>query len=56
MLDGSATLADAAAETIQATFAYARRQRTWFRKQDAARRFEDEPRVEDAVAMASGAA
>ncbi len=57
VLDGGATLDDAVAETIQATFAYARRQRTWFRKQDAARRFEDTPQLEDAVAiMASGAA
>ena len=54
VLDGAASLADAAAETVQATFAYARRQRTWFRKQEAARRFEDEPRVEDALAMAGG--
>ena len=54
-LDGSATLADAVTETIQATFAYARRQRTWFRKQEAARRFEGEPAIEDALASAGGA-
>src|SRR4029078_6155378 len=54
VLDGSATLADAAAETIQATFAYAPRQRTWFRKQDAARRFEGEPALGDALATAGG--
>ena len=52
VLDGTMSLADAVAETVQATFAYARRQRTWFRKQDAARRFEDPPRVEDAIAIA----
>jgi len=52
VLDGAASLADAVTETIAATVAYARRQRTWFRKQEAARRFEDEPRVEDAVAAA----
>lgn len=52
VLDGTATLADAIAETVRATFAYARRQRTWFRKQEAARRFEDPPRVEDAIAIA----
>jgi tRNA dimethylallyltransferase len=52
VLDGTASLADAVAETIQATCAYARRQRTWFRKQDAARRFEGEPRLEDALATA----
>ena len=43
VLDGTMSLADAVAETVQATFAYARRQRTWFRKQEAARRFEAEP-------------
>ena len=52
VLDGTMSLADAVAETIQATVAYARRQRTWFRKQDAARRFEGDPRVDDAVALA----
>jgi tRNA dimethylallyltransferase len=52
VLDGTASLADAAAETVQATFAYARRQRTWFRKQEAARRFEGEPRLDDALATA----
>jgi tRNA A37 N6-isopentenylltransferase MiaA len=40
---------------VQATVAYARRQRTWFRKQEAARRFESEPRVEDALTVAGGA-
>ena len=54
VLDGTMTLAAAIEETIQATCAYARRQRTWFRKQDAARRFEGEPRLEDALAMAQG--
>jgi tRNA dimethylallyltransferase len=52
VLDGTAALADAAAETVQATFAYARRQRTWFRKQEAARRFEGEPALDDALATA----
>ena len=55
VLDGTATLAAAVTETVQATFGYARRQRTWFRKQDAARRFEGEPRLEDALATAGGA-
>jgi tRNA dimethylallyltransferase len=55
VLDVTATPADAVAETIQATFAYARRQRTWFRKQEAARRFEAEPHVDDALSFASGA-
>jgi len=52
VLDGTASLADAVAETVQATFAYARRQLTWFRKQEAARRFEDPPGVEEAIAIA----
>jgi tRNA dimethylallyltransferase len=55
VVDGTASLADAVAETVQATCAYARRQRTWFRKQEAAGRFESQPRVEDALAMAGGA-
>jgi tRNA dimethylallyltransferase len=54
VLDGTASLADAVAETIQATCAYARRQRTWFRKQDAALRFEGPPRIEDVLATAQG--
>jgi tRNA dimethylallyltransferase len=56
VLDGTVPLADAVVETVQATFAYARRQRTWFRKQEAAHRFEDEPRLEEALAMAGGGA
>jgi tRNA dimethylallyltransferase len=55
VLDGTASLAEAVAETVQATFAYARRQRTWFRKQEAAHRFEAEPPVEEALTLASGA-
>jgi tRNA dimethylallyltransferase len=39
VLDGGMSIADAAAETIRATFAYARRQRTWFKKEPAAARF-----------------
>jgi tRNA dimethylallyltransferase len=53
VLDGTLSLADAVAETVQATFAYARRQRTWFRKQEAARRFEGEPAIDDALATAT---
>jgi tRNA dimethylallyltransferase len=56
VLDGTAPLADAVAETIAATCAYARRQRTWFRKQDAALRFEGEARLEDALAKAAAGA
>ena len=55
VLDGTMSLADAVAETVQATFAYARRQRTWFRKQEAARRFEAEPVIEEALTLAGGA-
>jgi tRNA dimethylallyltransferase len=55
VLDGTASLAGAVAETVQATIGYARRQRTWFRKQEAARRFEDEPRVEEALTLAKSA-
>jgi len=56
VLDGTMSLADAVAETVQATFAYARRQRTWFRKQEAARRFEAEPVIEEALTLAAGGA
>jgi tRNA dimethylallyltransferase len=55
VLAGTMSLADAVAETVQATFAYARRQRTWFRKQEAARRFEAEPMIEEALTLAGGA-
>jgi tRNA dimethylallyltransferase len=55
VLDETMSLADAVAETVQATFAYARRQRTWFRKQEAARRFEAEPVIEEALTLAGGA-
>jgi tRNA dimethylallyltransferase len=54
VVDGTASLADAVAETVQATFGYARRQRTWFRKQEAARRFEGTPPIEDALTLAGG--
>ena len=44
VVDGTTTLADAAAETVRATHAYARRQRTWFKKEAAAARFPTVPR------------
>ena len=50
VVDGTASLADAIAETVRATSAYARRQRTWFRAQAAARRFETEPHPDEALA------
>ena len=49
VLDGALSLEQAAAETIQATFAYARRQRTWFRKEATARRFPAPPTPEAAL-------
>jgi tRNA A37 N6-isopentenylltransferase MiaA len=49
VLDGKMSLADATADTIRATNAYARRQRTWFRNQPAARRFELAPPLEAAL-------
>jgi tRNA A37 N6-isopentenylltransferase MiaA len=38
MLDGLLTLEEAVAQTKTATSAYARRQRTWFRREQAALR------------------
>ena len=42
-LDGACTLEQAIADTVSATVAYARRQRTWFRKEPNATRFEAAP-------------
>jgi tRNA dimethylallyltransferase len=42
-LDGRRSLADAVADIGRATVAYARRQRTWFRKEAAALRLPDDP-------------
>jgi tRNA dimethylallyltransferase len=52
VLDGTCTLAEAVAEIGRVTAAYARRQRTWFRKQAAARRFESEPSLQAALEAA----
>jgi tRNA dimethylallyltransferase len=46
-VDGSASLADAVAETVAATVAYARRQRTWFRRERAAARWAADPRLDE---------
>jgi tRNA dimethylallyltransferase len=54
VLDGTATLADAAAETVRATVAYARRQRTWFRKEAAAARLGAAPSLEAALGIIAG--
>ena len=48
-LDGGATLEAAVSATVAATVAYARRQRTWFRKEIAATRIEAEPVVGELV-------
>lgn len=48
-LDGAGTLAEAVSATVAATVAYARRQRTWFRKEAAAARLAVEPAVGDLV-------
>jgi tRNA dimethylallyltransferase len=57
VLDGTTTLAEAAGETARATHAYARRQRTWFKKEAASGRFSTVPPVETALeVIASGAA
>ena len=48
-LDGGCTLDAAVAATVAATVAYARRQRTWFRKEIAAARVEAEPPVGELV-------
>ncbi len=51
VLDGATTLEEAAAETARATLAYARRQRTWFKKEPAAARFAAAPSLEAALAV-----
>jgi tRNA dimethylallyltransferase len=54
-LDGVLSLADAATETKRATVAYARRQRTWFRKEDAAMRVAAPPAVGELRAAVAAA-
>jgi tRNA dimethylallyltransferase len=49
LLDGACTEAEALAATIAATISYARRQRTWFRKEAAAARLPAAPSVDDLV-------
>ena len=53
LLDGTCTRAEALAETLSATIAYARRQRTWFRKEVAMARLPSVP--VEAVAALAGA-
>jgi len=45
VLDGTKTLDDATTEIARATLAYARRQRTWFKKEPIAARFAEPPPV-----------
>jgi tRNA dimethylallyltransferase len=53
-VDGLASLEDAVRDTVAATAAYARRQRTWFRKEEAAVRLSAEPRFEDLAGAVAG--
>jgi tRNA dimethylallyltransferase len=50
LLDGRCSREEAVAEIRRATVAYARRQRTWFRKEDAAVRLEGPPPVDELAA------
>jgi tRNA dimethylallyltransferase len=54
VLDGEMSLESAIVETVRATAAYARRQRTWFRKEVAHRRFDAAPDIEAAMAAVAG--
>jgi tRNA dimethylallyltransferase len=56
VLDGTAALADAAAETARTTLAYARRQRTWFKKEPSAARLPGAPSLDAALAVIAGGA
>jgi tRNA dimethylallyltransferase len=51
VLAGRLSLAEATDETVRATSAYARRQRTWFRKEPAVARFVEPPTAEAALAV-----
>jgi tRNA dimethylallyltransferase len=50
VLDGVKTVQQAVADTVSATFAYARRQRTWFRKEKADQRLEAPPDLKELMA------
>jgi tRNA dimethylallyltransferase len=54
VLDGRGTLAEATIETARATLGYARRQRTWFKKEPAAARFPTAPTVDAALEVIAG--
>jgi tRNA dimethylallyltransferase len=51
LLDGACTREEALAATIAATVAYARRQRTWFRKEGAIARLASPPSAEEALRL-----
>jgi tRNA A37 N6-isopentenylltransferase MiaA len=51
VLDGTATLESAADEIARVTLAYARRQRTWFKKEPIAARFAAPPPLAAALAL-----
>jgi tRNA dimethylallyltransferase len=55
VLAGRLSPAEAADKTVRATVAYARRQRTWFRKESAAARFADPPSLVAALAVLAAA-
>jgi tRNA dimethylallyltransferase len=54
VLDGTLTLEAATAEIQRVTLAYARRQRTWFKKEPVAARFAAPPPVDRAIALLEG--
>jgi tRNA dimethylallyltransferase len=53
LLDGACTRDEALAATIAATVAYARRQRTWFKKEAAAARLEAPPAADRLGSLAA---
>lgn len=55
VLDGTSTLEAAAAEIARVTLAYARRQRTWFKKEPIAARFAEPPPVEAVLQLLGSA-
>jgi tRNA dimethylallyltransferase len=56
VLDGTATLEAALAEIDRVTLAYARRQRTWFKRESVAARFAAPPAVERVIPLLAGGA
>lgn len=54
VLDGASTIDEAAAEIARLTLAYARRQRTWFKKEAIAARFAEAPPVAVVLELLAG--